>query len=189
LIGGHQAINTAVAVRAAELLQVDLDASHIQRGLAQTRWPGRMQIERIGQQTWAFDVAHNVAGVQALVECVSHLHLPEPLVLVLGILGDKDWRAMLPPLFEVANDSILTIPPTAPANRTWDPNRALQFAGNNNATVISEFIDALEVAHERAGNGTVLVTGSFHTVGDALIALNRAPFGADVTLPRVAFAG
>jgi hypothetical protein len=35
----------------------------------------------------------------------------------------------------------------------------------------------------------VLVTGSFHTVGDALIALDRAPFGADVTLPRVAFAG
>jgi dihydrofolate synthase / folylpolyglutamate synthase len=189
LIGGHQAVNTAVAVRAAELLQVDLDGSHIQRGLAHTRWPGRMQIERIGRQTWAFDVAHNVAGVEALVECVSHLNLPKPLVLVLGILGDKDWRAMLPPLFELADDSILTIPPTAPANRIWDPQHALSFAGNNSASVITEFSDALEAAHERAGDGTVLVTGSFHTVGDALIALNRAPFGADVTLPQVTFAG
>src|SRR5688572_2583977 len=169
LIGRHQAINSAVAVRAAELLQVDLDASHIQRVLAQVNWPGRMQIENVAGQTWVFDVAHNVAGVHALVQCASQLNLPRPLVLVLGILGDKDWRAMLPPLFSLADESILTLPPTAPANRTWDPQHALGFAENHNARVIAEFNESLEIAHARAGHGTVLVTGSFHTVGDALI--------------------
>jgi dihydrofolate synthase/folylpolyglutamate synthase len=189
LIGAHQAINTTLAVRAAELLAVDLDASHIQRGLAKIKWPGRLQTELIGSQRWVFDVAHNVAGVRALVDAMGALELRRPLVLVLGILGDKDWRAMLPPLFEIADETILTVPPTAPPNRSWDPHSALSFAGENQASVVTDFIPALESAHQRAGAGTVLVTGSFHTVGDALIALNRTPFGSDVTLPRVSFAG
>ncbi|HET9439126.1 MAG TPA: folylpolyglutamate synthase/dihydrofolate synthase family protein [Longimicrobiales bacterium] len=189
LIGRHQAVNTALAVRAAELLSVDLDASHIQRGLAQIKWPGRMQIESVDAQCWVFDVAHNVAGVQALVECLALLPLPRPIVLVVGILGDKDWRAMLPPLFEAVDEVVLTVPPTAPAGRTWDPDQALVYAGDRPVRVNRDFVAALEVAHARAGQGTVLVTGSFHTVGDALICLQRTPFGSDVTLPRVSFAG
>jgi dihydrofolate synthase / folylpolyglutamate synthase len=189
LIGRHQAMNGALAVRAAELLSVDLDASHIQRGLAQIKWPGRVQIESIGEQCWVFDVAHNAAGVHALVDCIAHLDVPRPIVLVLGVLGDKDWRAMLPPLFDVVEETILTVPPTAPANRTWEPQRAVELAGDHAARVVADFNEALETAHRAAGHGTVLVTGSFHTVGDALICLNRTPFGADVTLPRVSFAG
>ncbi len=189
LIGQHQALNTVLAVRAAELIAVDLDASHIQRGLAQIKWPGRLQVETIAEQLWIFDVAHNVAGTRALADCIDALELPKPIVLVLGILGDKDWRAMLPPLFEIADQTILTLPPTAPPNRAWDPRLAVAYAGTSAARVVPDFVQALETAHELARSGTVLVTGSFHTVGDALICLNRAPFGSDVTLPRVSFAG
>lgn len=187
LIGRHQAINAALAVRAAELLAVDLDGSHIQRGLIQMNWPGRMQIEKIDGQTWVFDVAHNAAGVQALADCISKLPLRKPAVLVLGILGDKDWPAMLPPLFALADHSILTLPPTAPANRAWDPQHVLSVVPHATAEVIVDFTTALEAAHRRAGSGTVIVTGSFHTVGDALISLNCTPFGSDVSLPRVSF--
>lgn len=190
LIGRHQANNAALAIRALDLIPaVELDIAAIRSGLAQVRWPGRMQIERIGSQVWAFDVAHNVAGVHALVDCVHALPLPKPVVLVLGILGDKDWRAMLPPLFAVADRTILTVPATAPPNRTWDPHMALRFADSEAASVVGDFRAALETAHTQAGSGTVLVTGSFHTVGDALICLNRTPFGSDVTLPRASFAG
>ena len=38
---------------------------------------------------------------------------------------------------------------------------------------------ALRHARQLAQGGTVLVTGSFHTVGDALAALGLAPFGVD----------
>jgi dihydrofolate synthase/folylpolyglutamate synthase len=189
LIGRHQGTNAAVAVRAAELLDLDLGPEDLQETLFRIRWPGRLQVESAGGQTWVFDVAHNVAGVQALVSALRSLDLPRPLVLLLGILGDKDWRAMLPPLFAMADLSILAIPPTAPSNRTWNPQLALEFAGGAHAHVIADFGAALESAHTAAGRGTVLVTGSFHTVGDALISLNRTPFGSDVTLPRASFAG
>ena len=189
LVGNHQSVNAVLAIRALELLDKDLDVDHVVAGLRQVDWPGRMQVEQIGGQTWVFDVAHNVAGVHALVDCIHALPLSKPIVLVLGILGDKDWRAMLPPLFAVADQTILTVPPTAPANRTWDPEHALRFADAEVARVVRDFRGALELAHTEAGPGTVLVTGSFHTVGDAFICLNRTPFGSDVTLPRVSFAG
>ncbi len=188
LIGRHQAMNTAMAVRAAELLSVDLDAAHVQHGLASVQWPGRLQMEEVDGQLWVFDVAHNVAGVHALAAAIKALPLPRPVVLVVGILGDKDWRAMLPPLFALADEIILTAPPTAPPQRAWDPQLGLPYAGDH-VRVIRDFVAALEAAHVGASTGTVLVTGSFHTVGDALICLQRTPFGSDVTLPQVSFAG
>jgi dihydrofolate synthase/folylpolyglutamate synthase len=148
-----------------------------------------LQLEEIAGQRWIFDVAHNVAGVHALTRALGQLELPRPLVLVLGILGDKDWPAMLPPLFQLADFTVLTVPPTAPANRTWDPQLALAYAAPGQARVMTDFGAALDTAHAQARAGSVLVTGSFHTVGDALICLNRTPFGSDVTLPQATFAG
>jgi hypothetical protein len=51
---------------------------------------------------------------------------------------------------------------------------------------VPAFNDALATAWRRSGasgEGTILVTGSFHTVGDALIALGITPWGADAALP------
>lgn len=190
LTGMHQAANAALAVHAAALLPSDLrpEVSAVIEGVAAVRWPGRLQVERIGSQRWLFDVAHNVAGVQALVATLKKLKLNTPLVVLIGILGDKDWQSMLPPLFDAAHAAVLTVPPTAPPNRAWDPRHVLSQI-DFDAEVVHDFTAALERAHEIAGEGTVLVTGSFHTVGDALIALNRAPFGRDVTLPQLAFSG
>ncbi|HET9439309.1 MAG TPA: Mur ligase family protein, partial [Longimicrobiales bacterium] len=58
LIGRHQAVNTALAVRAAGLLDLELDAAAMQHALERIHWPGRVQIEKIERQTWVFDVAH-----------------------------------------------------------------------------------------------------------------------------------
>lgn len=191
LIGAHQAVNIALAVHAAALLPAGMRpaAAALEEGIRSVRWPGRLQVEEVGSQRWLLDVAHNVAGVQALVHTLRSLRLARPLVVVIGILGDKDWQAMLPPLFEVADRAILTVPPTAPPSRAWDPQQVLDEFGTERAEVITDFTEALKRAHDLAQTGSVLVTGSFHTVGDALIALDRAPFGSDVTLPRVTFSG
>jgi dihydrofolate synthase/folylpolyglutamate synthase len=191
LIGLHQATNAALAVRAADALPLALrpSAEAVATGVSNVRWPGRLQVEQIGAQRWLFDGAHNVAGVLALVAAVRGLEVARPLVVVIGILGDKDWQAMLPALFELADLAVLTVPPTAPANRAWQPERVLEEIGSERAEVVRDFTAALERARGRAAAGTVLVTGSFHTVGDALIALDRAPFGSDATLPLLAISG
>jgi dihydrofolate synthase / folylpolyglutamate synthase len=183
LPGRHQAHNAALAVRALELLPEGLRprGDSVLRGVSGVRWPGRLQIHRGAQGTWVFDVAHNTAGVRALAASIPRLGLPEPLVLLVGIQGDKDWRSMLPPIFEMAGEAVLTQPPSVPPGRRWDPVEA---AGAvkvrpKNLHILADFQEALEAARSAAGEGTVLVTGSHHTVGDAMNLLGILPYGPE----------
>lgn len=174
LLGAHQARNAALAAELLGLLPDDLRPPFeaVERGFAAVRWPGRMQVERIRGTTWLFDVAHNAAGVAALAEALDALDLPRPLVLVAAILADKAWDAMLPPLLGRADAAILTVAPSSPPDRRWD---AEAVAGRLDASiplrVVAAFDSALMRAETLAPHGTVLVTGSVHTVGDALAAL------------------
>jgi hypothetical protein len=62
---------------------------------------------------------------------------------------------------------ILTVAESAPEERRWDPAAAAEGLGGQ-VRVIPDFRAALARAETLAPYGTVLVTGSFHTVGDAL---------------------
>lgn len=185
LVGRHQAVNAALSVRLLEHLPADLrpSARAVLAGVAAVRWPGRDQIEVIDGTTWIFDVAHNTAGVQSLTQVLDRLALPRPTVALIGVLGDKDWRAMLPPLLERVDAAVLTQPLSAPASRRWDPwaarhavEEAAQGGQGRPLEVVPDFSAAVDRARNRAGQGTVVVTGSCHTVGDALASLGRVPF-------------
>lgn len=191
LIGAHQATNTALALRALERLPPERRPTRDQivAGVRNVRWPGRLQVERTRGRTWLLDAAHNPAGGAALVETLDRLPLPRPLVLLMGVLADKDWRSMLPPLRQHADHALLTLPPSGPEARRWEPEAAARELGPEYEAV-PDFDVALERARALAGRaGTVLVTGSLYTVGDALAALGRAPFGVDAALPLAGRAG
>lgn len=180
LAGRHQAVNVALAVRALEHLPARLRPSEeaVLRGCATVRWPGRLQVQPGSDVTWVFDVAHNPAGVRALVDSVGRLGLPSPLVLFVGIQGDKDWRSMLPPLFALTREAVLAQPPSVPPARRWDPLEAAGAvkAPRPNLHILQDFAEALDTARRLAEGGTVLVTGSHHTVGDAMNLLGIQPF-------------
>jgi dihydrofolate synthase/folylpolyglutamate synthase len=181
LPGRHQAGNAALAIKSLELLPEALrpGAGAITRGLAGVLWPGRLQIHDGPRGKWVFDVAHNTAAVRALATSLRRLAFPEPVILLVGIQGDKDWRSMLPPIFGMAREAVLTQPPSVPPGRRWDP---LEAAGavkaRPNLHILPDFDEALDVARRIAGEGTVVVTGSHHTVGDAMNALGILPYGS-----------
>jgi dihydrofolate synthase/folylpolyglutamate synthase len=82
---------------------------------------------------------------------------------------------MLVQLDRVIDRGVLTVAPTA-ASRGWNAvwlRRWLRDRGRPPAraswTLVPDFGDALHLAQQ--GAGTVLVTGSFHTVGDVMTAL------------------
>lgn len=188
LVGRHQAANAALAVALLAHLPDGLrpDARQVVDGVARVRWPGRDQIEEIDGTTWLFDVAHNVAGIESLVSVLDRLALPAPRVALVGVLGDKEWRRMLPPLLGRVDRAVLTQPPSAPEGRRWDPHEAMAAAtagvdGLCPVAVVPDFEAALGGARRQAGSGTVVVTGSCHTVGDALRVLERVPFGMGPT--------
>jgi dihydrofolate synthase/folylpolyglutamate synthase len=179
LPGAHQAGNVALALRCLELLPSSFmpDQEAVVEGVAEVRWPGRLQIENRPDGTWVFDVAHNVAGVRALADALPLLGLPGPVVLLVGIQGDKDWRAMLPPLFAMTREAVLTQPPSVPPERRWHPlDAAAAVEARPNLHILPDFAEAMDGARRAAGDGTVVVTGSHHTVGDALGLLGIPPY-------------
>lgn len=175
LVGAHQARNAALAAELLALLPPELRPAweSVEAGFAEVRWPGRFQVERRGGTTWVFDVAHNPAGVASLAATLDAVALPRPVVLLAAILSDKEWSGMLPPLVQRADAVILTTAPTAPEGRRWDPEAAAAGLGGG-ARVIPDFAGALSRATTLAPYGSVVVTGSVHTVGDALAHLGLA---------------
>jgi dihydrofolate synthase/folylpolyglutamate synthase len=180
LVGRHQAENAALAVEILEHLGPELrpTARHIVDGMRSVEYHGRDEIRIVDGRTWLFDVAHNTAGILSLVDTIDRLELPRPLVALVGVLGDKDWRSMLPPLLSRMDAAILTQPPSAPPERRWNPQEAAdQVASLTRLRVVDDFVRAVGGAAERAGSGTIVVTGSVHTVGSAMRLLGIDPLG------------
>ncbi|MDX1495322.1 MAG: folylpolyglutamate synthase/dihydrofolate synthase family protein, partial [Longimicrobiales bacterium] len=168
LVGYHQAANAALAVKMLEQLPEPWrpTADEVVDGIASVVYHGRDEIARIDGRTWLFDVAHNTAGILSLVDTIDRLDLPRPLVALIGVLGDKDWHSMLPPRLARVDAALLTQPPSAPEERRWDPQVAAdEVDALTLVRVVPDFVVAMRRAAERAGRGTVVVTGSVHTVG------------------------
>jgi dihydrofolate synthase/folylpolyglutamate synthase len=177
LEGPHQRRNAAVAHGILMALPAPYrpDPAAIGRGFAAARIPGRL--DRRGR--WLFDVAHNPDGVRALTRAIAVMQPPRPLHGLISILGDKEWPEMLVELDRVLDRGVLTVAPTA-ASRGWDAawlRRWLAKRARPPArapwTLVPDFAEALAVVQRDAG--TVLVTGSFHTVGDVMQVLGMGP--------------
>ena len=168
LHGSHQATNAALAVLALEKAEFGPPSVDVvRRGVAAVQWPGRFhRLERGGP--WILDMAHNTAAADALSHALVEAGVSRPVVPVLAILGDKPWREMLEPLLQLASAAVFTVAPSSPPSRRWDPVLAAEAVRGHRAEVVLDFGAALARARELAGEGTVVVTGSAHTVGDAL---------------------
>jgi dihydrofolate synthase/folylpolyglutamate synthase len=177
LAGPHQARNAAVAAAVLRALpdQWRPTDAQIEAGFGVARVAGRL--DRHGK--WLFDVAHNPDGMRALVEALQASPPEGPVHAIVSILGDKEWPEMLVQLDAVVERGILTVAPSADTRRwdlAWlgqwlqDPERPPPRA---DWALIPDFDEALAAAE--FGAGTVLVTGSFHTVGDVMVARGLSP--------------
>ena len=173
LVGRHQAANFAFTVGLLEAAGAPFRVSLAEaaRAACDIRLPGRFQ--RV--DPWIFDVAHNPDGARTLAATVAALAPDAPLVVLLCVLGDKDWRAMLDALAPVAGRFVLTDAPSAPANRRWPLDQALAHATALGCAAQAEPDFGRALAAAQQGGHTVLVTGSFHTVGDAMALLQLSP--------------
>lgn len=173
LVGRFQAHNASVAMamlRAAggKWAEIERNAESL---LAGVRLAGRFH----RADPWLFDVAHNADGAATVVANLLAVGVPHPITAVVCVLRDKDWRGILHAVARAAERIVITMAPTAPANRTWDLNEVEAWAASEGLPVarLDDFSTAL--ADARAKAKTVLVTGSFHTVGDAMERLQVHP--------------
>ncbi|HUI46979.1 MAG TPA: folylpolyglutamate synthase/dihydrofolate synthase family protein [Nitrospirota bacterium] len=170
MLGRHQIDNACLALAAVECLQnagIEIREDAIRHGLEQTRWEGRM--ERVFQRPDIFlDGAHNPASAKKLAMLIRDL-MPayRRLILIIGILGDKDYRGIVGELAPLADCVVVTKPQYS---RALDVKVLADEIGRLHAKVSTAETVGEAVSRARdvaSADDLILVTGSLYVVGDA----------------------
>jgi dihydrofolate synthase / folylpolyglutamate synthase len=190
LYGAHQAQNAAVALAAVEsfLGQEPLGEDLVREAFARATSPGRLEIIRRSPMI-LLDAAHNPHGAAAAAAALEDSFAFNPLIGVVGVMGDKDHEGVLGALEPHLAHIVCT------QNSTERALPAEQLAvvarevfGADRVSVEPRLSDAIDHATALAeagealgtsiGSGAVLVTGSVVTVGEARALLRRRGSGS-----------
>jgi dihydrofolate synthase/folylpolyglutamate synthase len=166
LAGLHQRGNAALAAAALRAMGgrgLEIPEAAIARGIAEARWPGRL--EEVGGVL--LDGAHNPQGAAALAESLRALYPGRPVELVFGVLADKDHAGMLAALAPAVR-RVHVLAPNSPRARPADEVQALVRSLGVAADAHASLDDALDCARRASVDGAlVCVAGSLYLVGEA----------------------
>ncbi|GER93544.1 bifunctional folylpolyglutamate synthase/dihydrofolate synthase [hot springs metagenome] len=190
LAGEHQLFNACVAVKATmtALQRTPLHIDLLKDGLAATEWHGRLEIVS-KEPLIMIDGAHNPDAAKALSEFIKKYLNDYKIILIIGIMSDKDMQGIMSPLLPLASKIIFTAPNYG---RAASPENlagiALQMGFSSMvANSVKEAIDMAKELVNRQGLSIksqtmtevrsqsimhnvqlILITGSFYTIGEAL---------------------
>ncbi len=175
LQGAHQLKNAALALVACEILgknsaAVPLPA--IYKGLAEAAWPGRLEIVTTAPLI-ILDGAHNKIAAHRLAEYFRDRLRGRPITLVVGILDDKPYKAMLQSLLPYCRRVIVTRPRI---DRGLPPETLFAEAQKRIPDVVirpdveSAVFHAIDTT---AAGDAICIAGSLYVVGEAKTALER----------------
>ena len=179
--GDHFALGAGLALWVWEALTTPpLDEVAVRVGLEHASLPGRAEWRTVDGVPVLFDVAHNEAAIDRLAESLRVMERGRAAV-VAGILADKPWTTMLDRLRGVAIRAWLCDLKTAPESRRMQHTRVRNTLGLRPwvrwSDSVTEGLDHAMSVVRRGDAEFVLVTGSFHTVGEALVELRLAESG------------
>ena len=169
MVGRHQAENLKTALATLEILRksgaVKLDREALYEGLKRARQPGRFEV--ISEDPLVIiDGAHNEAGAQALQETMAQHFAGKKILLVAGILADKEIDSIVKFLTKITDHIIVTEPD--------NPRKlaAEKLAGHvADFGVAAEAVPGVEAAVHHAkeladGYDVILFAGSLYLIGD-----------------------
>jgi len=193
LPGEHQMRNASVALKAVELIKgrglipkskgtiatlhkSPITDSSILEGIRSVRWPGRLEFIH-DKPPVAIDGAHNPAAALVLANTLKKDFLKnyKKIIIILGIMKDKDIEGIMEPLLQVASETILTAPAysrSATPEKLADVARSLGFSTPRICRTVKDSINtAMRIAEDPAFTHDhpplILISGSFYTIGEA----------------------
>jgi len=168
LAGTYQAENAALALTALERLGEKgwrVPETAIRQGLAAVRWPGRFEV--LGRSPlFLLDGAHNAHGMRAAAESLRALLPGKRLLVLLGVLADKDAGGMLDLLAPLA-DRVFVLRPDSPRALEPEALRAMLAERGVNTQVCASAEEGVAAALAAAGrDGAVCALGSLYLCGE-----------------------
>lgn len=184
LSGDYQQSNCHLALAALDTLREQgvavVTGQHIEQGLQQVCWPGRMEyISLPGQRAVLLDGAHNPAGIMALANELRKHYWQREIILLLGILDDKEQQMMLEQIAPLAQKIIITRVGNEQRSEQWQ--RLLDYASGYEKAIAVQAIaspeEAVRSAIARLAPGQLLcITGSLHLLGECRRVLRQLFF-------------
>ena len=111
--GRHQVENAKTAMIALEILRkqgiIKVHREKVYRGFENARQPGRFEVFE-GEPCYVLDGAHNQAGAEALKKAVQDCFPGEKILMITGMLADKDTDAILDNFCEITDTFIAAEP-------------------------------------------------------------------------------
>ncbi|NQJ75157.1 bifunctional folylpolyglutamate synthase/dihydrofolate synthase [Streptococcus suis] len=159
LAGHHQEENAAVALQTFLLymtnIQKDIQPQLIQQALAQTSWPGRLEL--VAQEPKIYlDGAHNVPAIERLIEFIQVQE--EPVTILFSALRRKDFQEMLELLEEKLPHTPLVLTSFAYDGALSEENRQ----GRDYVENYQQFIEDWQSSKQ----GILIVTGSLYFISE-----------------------
>jgi len=173
--GSFQQENAMLALDAINILVkrgLNVDKKSIKKGIRVAKWPGRM--DQV-QENILFDCAHNPDGAKTLIKELKLLGYCD-VIMIIGIMKDKEIKKMVSEFEQVSNDIIICKPNLERAASPIEISKSL----TKKYTIIPNIKKALSYATQIADDRLIVLTGSIFTVGEGFGALSLEPFNSKI---------
>lgn len=175
MLGRYQVDNACLALATIECLRnagIIVDEAAARSGLDQARWEGRLELVARKPDIY-LDGAHNPASAQKLAATVREMKPAyRRIVLIIGILQDKDCRGIIAALAPLADQVVVTKPRYSRAMEVQA--LAAEIRKLHGSVETAETVgEAIAMAGDKvSSDDLVLITGSLYMVGDARAVLH-----------------
>jgi len=171
MAGKHQAENLKTALAVIEVLRksgdIRIERSRLYEGLKKAMNPGRFEMIEQGPPAIVIDGAHNDAGTRALGETVKELFPDKRILVVTGMLRDKEVDPMLANIRNISSDIIVTTVNNPRAMTAEELAQRLETQGICPLKKATTPEDSIRIAKEMGGGyDLILFAGSLYLIGE-----------------------
>ena len=172
-MGDHQLHNAAVVLSIADTLIEkgwNISEENIYDGIREVSWPGRFDIMR-HNPLFIIDGGHNPQCIEALVKNIQDYLTGRKVIVLTGVLADKDYADMYKPVIPLVEEFVCITPPNP---RKLDSDLLAQYLtqAGAKASACDTIVGGVTTAMEKAGkDGVVLCFGSLYSIGSIRDAL------------------
>lgn len=181
MTGRHQAENATLAVATLLYLdqegKIDVSRDVLYKGLKKAKQHGRFEVlsDMGNRPVIIIDGAHNIDGAEALKNAVNSLCPDGRILLVIGMLKDKDYEGIIGQFLEITRDFIVTEPQNPRKLLVEELSEVLIASGARSAVPRPKPEDAVNYVNQiKSDYDAVIFAGSLYLIGEIRSMLKNA---------------
>ncbi len=176
LLGSYQLKNVQNVLTAIDLLNqkgFPISEKAVSEGLKNVKWPARFELVA-KDPVIICDGGHNPEGVDSAIESVKMYFPEEKLILVSGVMADKDYLYMAKKMAEISKHVFCITPNNPRALKGSEYAKvfaSLNISAEDAATPEAAIKKAVQMAKKE--NQAILCLGSLYMYGEIISALEK----------------